>query len=817
MVMAAAVISGFILAVAAPWVSRLTGRAAGWILALLPLALTVYFASFLGPVASGETYHAGHDWVPSLGVNLSFTLDGLSLLFALLISGVGALVLVYAGGYLAGHPQLGRLYAYLLMFMASMLGLVLADNVLLLFVFWELTSISSYLLIGFDHERREARAAALQALLVTGGGGLALMAGLLLLGQTGGSLEMSALLTRADTLRSHPLSVPALILILAAAFTKSAQFPFHFWLPAAMEAPTPISAYLHSATMVKAGVYLLARLSPAFGGSDVWVWAVSVAGGTTMLIGAWMAIVQTDLKRVLAYSTVSALGTLTLLLGLGGPLAVQAAMAYLLAHALYKGALFLVAGAVDHETGTRDVDRLGGLGRMMPITALAAGAAALSMAGLPPLFGFIAKELSYEAALHAPGAAWVAAAAVAANIALVAVAVVVGLRPFLGKAIPTPQPAHEAPPSLWLGPVVLAALGIAFGLWPGLWAESLVSAASISVLGRHADVHLAMWHGLTPALALSAVTLVGGIGAYAGRGLLRRVVSRGGAVARWGPAGWYELGLKGLNWLALGQTQLLQSGYLRYYLMIIVAATAGLTGYALLGRGTPTTAVNWSDVRFYEVGLTVLILLAVLATVLLKSRLAAIAALSVVGYGVALIFILFGAPDLAMTQFLIETLTLILFVLVFYHLPEPRIVSDRVARWRDATLAVGAGAVMTALVLAGIPENYPSISRYFVEHSVPEGHGRNVVNVILVDFRELDTLGEITVLAVAGVGVYALLKLRRRSEAEAGEPPESTPTLGAGEVSRDGPTGGAGSNSEVPARGAVESIRSEGPGEGGGQ
>lgn len=763
---AVGVFSGFILALVAPGLCRLTGRAAGWTLALLPLVLTVYFASFLGAIASGEAFHVRHDWVPALGVSLSFTLDGLSLLFALLISGVGALILVYAGGYLAGHPQLGRLYAFLLMFMASMLGLVLADNLLALFVFWELTSLSSYLLIGFDHERGEARAAALQALLVTGGGGLALLAGLLLLGQAGGSLELSTLLAQADRLRSHPLYVPALLLILAGAFTKSAQFPFHFWLPAAMEAPTPVSAYLHSATMVKAGVYLLARLSPALGGTDIWIGTVSGVGIATMLVGGWLALVESDLKRILAYSTVSALGMLTLLLGLGGQLAVHAAMAFLLGHALYKGALFLVAGALDHETGTRDVDRLGGLGRAMPVTALAAGVAGLSMAGLPPLFGFIAKELSYEATLHAPAAGWVTTAAVAANVLLVAAAGLVGLRPFLGKALPTPRPAHEAPPSLLLGPLALAGLSIAFGLWPGWGADGLVSAASTSVLGQPASIHLALWHGLTPALALSAATLAGGVGVYAGRGLLRKAASWYPGAARWGPAGWYELALKGLNGLALGQTQLLQSGYLRYYLMITVAATTGLVGYALVGRGALTAAFDWSDLRFYEAGLAALILLAVLGAVLLKSRLAAVAALGVVGYGVALVFVLFGAPDLAMTQFLVETLTVILFVLVFYHLPESRIVSDNAARWRDAALALAAGALMTALVLVGTPENYPPISTYFAEHSVTQGHGRNIVNVILVDFRELDTLGEITVLAVAAVGVYALLKLRRRADAE---------------------------------------------------
>jgi multicomponent Na+:H+ antiporter subunit A len=359
-----------------------------------------------------------------------------------------------------------------------------------------------------------------------------------------------------------------------------------------------------------------------------------------------------------------------------------------------------------------------------------------------------------------------------------------------------------------LGPVALAGLSVAFGLWPALGAESLVSAASTSVIGKPAGFHLALWHGLTPALALSAVTLVGAVGAYAARGRLLRTVSGWEGVARWGPAGWYELALKGLNGLAVGVTGALQSGNLRYYLMITVAATAGLTEYALIGRRGLTVAVDWSDLRFYEAGLAVLILLATLAAILLKSRLAAIAALGVVGYGVALIFVLFGAPDLAMTQFLVETLTVILFVLVFYHLPDPRTVSDGAARWRDAALAVSAGAVMTALVLVGTPENYPPISAYFVENSVPRGHGRNVVNVILVDFRGLDTLGEITVLAVAAVGVYALLKLRRRSDDGRGpSPTERVPA-------REAPVGEARPDGDVAAREPDRPDSSAGAGEG---
>jgi len=356
----------------------------GWGIALVPLALVACFASLVGPIAAGEVFTFSYAWVPSLGINLSFYIDGLSLLFALLISGIGVFIVIYAGGYLVGHPLLSRFYVYVLLFMFSMLGMVIAGNLITLFVFWELTSLSSYWLIGFDHERAEARAAALQALLVTSGGGLALLTGLLLLRLSGGSLELATLLGQGNIVRSHALYLPIVLLILVGAFTKSAQFPFHFWLPNAMEAPTPVSAYLHSATMVKAGVYLLARLNPTLGGTEVWQVAVTATGAATMLIGAYLAVHQTDLKRILAYSTVSALGTLILLICVGTESAIKAAVVFLFAHALYKGALFLVAGALDHETGSRSVTQLGGLRRLMPVTALAAGLAALSMAGLPP-------------------------------------------------------------------------------------------------------------------------------------------------------------------------------------------------------------------------------------------------------------------------------------------------------------------------------------------------------------------------------------------------------------------------------------------------
>ncbi|HEU5462661.1 MAG TPA: proton-conducting transporter membrane subunit, partial [Candidatus Binatia bacterium] len=433
------ILSGFVVAIFAPWVYRFTGDARGWLFALVPAGLTIYFANFVPAISAGEVMTFSHEWSPSLGLTLSFLVDGLSLLFALLISGIGALILIYAGSYLAGHPHLGRFYAFILLFMASMLGLVLCDNLLVLFVFWELTSISSYFLIGFDHEREAARAAALQALLVTGGGSLALLAGILLLGLAGGSLEVSALLANAEVVRASNLYVPIVLLVLAGAFTKSAQVPFHFWLPGAMEAPTPVSAYLHSATMVKAGVYLLARLSPVLGGTELWLHTLSAVGAVTMVTGAYLALRQTDLKLILAYLTVSALGILILFLGIGTTQAIAAAMVFLLAHALYKGALFLVAGIVDHETGTRDVNKLGGLRSAMPITAMAAGLAALSLAALPPTLGFIGKEMLLEATLAANGAGPILTVAlVLASIIFVATAGIVGVRPFFGKKAANP-------------------------------------------------------------------------------------------------------------------------------------------------------------------------------------------------------------------------------------------------------------------------------------------------------------------------------------------------------------------------------------------
>ncbi|MEW5979293.1 MAG: putative monovalent cation/H+ antiporter subunit A [Acidobacteriota bacterium] len=734
-----------------------------WVLAAVPFLLLVYFGALSSSVVAGRTVVGRFEWAPGFGLALGFRLDSLSLLFALLVSGIGSLVLVYASDYLRGHPHLPRFYAFLLLFMVSMLGLVLSDNIILLFIFWELTSVSSYLLIGFEHRREEARKAALQSLLVTGFGGLSLLSGLLLMVRAVGSFEISELLARPELIQNHAVYPAVVILVLLGAFTKSAQFPFHFWLPNAMETPAPVSAYLHSATMVKAGIYLLARLHPALGGTEMWVVAIVGVGAATMLTGAFLAYLEADLKRILAYSTVSALGFLTLLAGLGSELAIGAMMVHLVAHALYKGALFLVAGAVAHAVGTRQIERLGGLRRVMPVTASAGTLAALSMAGIPPLLGFYSKELIYEAAWHGSfHHVLVTVACLGASILLVSVALTAGVRPFVGKPPETAIPPHEGSWRLWLGPVILAGLGLAFGLVPAS-VEPLLRGAVSSITGSTPHAPLKFFHGLGPALLLGILTIAGGLVAFRIRAGLG---SRVGKISfpGWGPSHWYDWTLQGVNRLALFQTRILQSGYLRYYLLTIITTTVVLAGYTMWRLRVLPHFAGLSDIRMHEAVLAAVILAATAAAVRSESRLAAVAALGIVGLGVALIFALFGAPDLAMTQFLVETLTVILLVLVLYRLPRFSRLVGQAERIRDLIVAGGAGAVMTLLILAAQSVQLErSVSRYFIENSLPHAFGRNVVNVILVDFRGLDTLGEITVLATAGIGVYAILKLRPSS------------------------------------------------------
>lgn len=765
---------GFLVALIAPLLHRLLSHRVGWLLALLPVSLFLYLTSFIEQIQNGAVKTFSYLWVSSLNVDLNFVVDGLSLLMGLIVTGIGALIFIYAAGYLKDDEHLGRFYSFLLIFMAAMLGLVLSDNLLGVFIFWELTSISSYLLIGYKHRYEESRKAALTALIVTGSGSLAMLAGFILLGMIGGQWDISQLDNQHDLIRAHSLYLPILVLVAFGAFTKSAQFPFHFWLPGAMAAPTPVSAYLHSATMVKAGVFLLARLNPVLGSTDEWRMLITSFGLATMLIGGFLSIRQTDLKRILAYSTVSSLGLMVMLLGWGTKVAIEAMMLFLLVHSLYKGALFLVAGTIDHETGTRDIEQLGGLARAMPFLGFGAVLAALSMSGIPPLIGFIGKELIYEATLayesgktfglDLPNLA-LTITAVIGNMAAITVACLVVIVPFWGHQKETPLRPHAPSITLWLGPTILGVLSLLFGLVPSLVDETLIAPASTAVYHQQVQIHLSLWHGITPMLILSIITVVGGATFFLQRKKLQSFLDRLDVGAQYSVERGFGTGIDQLPHIATRITRVFQSGYLRYYVATIIGTTVLLAGYPLLNRVGLPTLPSQIDALIYELIIAGAILSGVFMVLTSKRLLFTVAALGVIGYGSALIFVLYGAPDLAMTQFAIETLSVVLFVLVLYRLPNLAHLSSRRSRIRDALVASAAGGIVTILVLviSSIPLD-SKLTSFFATSSYAEAKGRNIVNVILVDFRGFDTLGEITVLAVAAIGVFALLKLRISSE-----------------------------------------------------
>lgn len=762
-----AVLSGFLVTALVPLLNRLAGSYIGWVLALVPALLAAYFASLVPEVSNGGRLLLEYPWMPGLNISLDFLVDGLSLVFALLISGIGVFILIYAGAYLKGHKDLGRFYVILLSFMASMLGLVLADNLITFFVFWELTSITSYLLIGFHHQDADARKFALQGLFVTAGGGLALLAGLILLGTITGEYSFSGLLDSGTLLSQHTYYTAALVCILIGAFTKSAQWPFHFWLPNAMAAPTPVSAYLHSATMVKAGVYLLARLNEPMGDTLLWSGTLMAFGTMTMITGVYLAYSNTGIKKLLAYSTVMALGTLTLLIGVGTELAMTAFVCFLVAHSLYKGALFMLAGALDHATGTKDITRMGGLRHSMPVTAAITGLATLSLAGLPPLFGFVAKELLLEALLQSP--LWSAGLLMATLFSVMLVVAVAGLlviKPFFGATVKTPKQPHEAPMAMLAGPAVLALLALIFGVAPALPASLILDAAISASVGSPVATKLALWHGINMPLMLSAASLiVGAVLVHQWPQLQARLQRLNNTGARRGPEAGYFGFMQGLAQFANWQTRRLQNGVLGTYLLILVLVTFGLTGYTLLFRYDIDLAFDLTDSYFYEWGIALLVVAATVFACITQSRLASVASVGVLGFGVALTFIHFSAPDLGITQLLVETLTVILLVLVLFKLPPFVNLSTPWERYRDLAVAVFAGTVMALLVLAVLDVRYfESISAFFIENSYALAQGRNIVNVILVDFRQLDTLGEIFVLGLAAIGVYSMLKLRAEDQ-----------------------------------------------------
>lgn len=750
----------FIAAIMAPFVHRLCPKHTGALLLSAPLAMVVWLLKTLPETMHDHPVEKSFTWVESLGLGLSFRLDGLSLLFALIISGIGACILLYTQGYFKGHPQQGRFLMYITAFMASMLGVVLADHLLLVFIFWELTSFTSYLLIGFNHESDDARNAALQAMLVTVLGGLFLLAGFILLADAAGSWHLSEIITCGDIIRAHEHYLPILILVCIGAFTKSAQFPFHFWLPNAMQAPTPASAYLHSSTMVKAGVYLLARLHPALGHTEEWGTILTVVGASTFLVGAIMAMGQHVLKRLLAYTTVSALGAMVMLLGVGSKYTIKAMAAFVLAHALYKATLFMVAGGITHETGETSVDRLGGLRKAMPVSFFCAVLAGWSMGGIIPSFGFVAKETWLHALGDYP---MLIAATVIGGAAYVLVGISTGFKPFVGR-MPEGLHAHEVPLSMRIGPVVLGIGCIALAIICGPVGHALVAPAASAIYAKHLDVDLHLWVGFNKYFVISLAGIALGTGFCFARPFFLKLGERLRIAARFGPDAAYRFLLSSVLKFAAWQTRALQTGILRDYIRLTVLTAVALVGVAFYRAGGFHKWEGLSPVSARIAMVAGLMTLAAFATIHSKSRLRSILSLGVVGYSMAMLFTFFGAPDLAMTQLVIETLTVILLALAFYHLPAFRHGSSVRTRAIDIAIAGGAGVAVSLLVLAALHVQNPTpVSDYYLDHSYKDAHGRNVVNVILVDFRALDTLGEITVLTIAALGAFALLKLRTKN------------------------------------------------------
>ncbi|WP_300036876.1 monovalent cation/H+ antiporter subunit A [uncultured Roseobacter sp.] len=733
------------------------------------VTFTVSLAAFIGlltnapAVFAGEVVQTGVEWLPALGMNFTLMLDGLGFFFALLILGIGLLIITYGRFYLSRDDNMGEFFTYLLLFQGAMVGIVLSDNILLLLVFWELTSLSSFLLIGYWKHLPEGRQGARMALTVTGMGGLAMVGGMLILGQIAGSYDLSVILQNRELIQDSPLYLPALLLILLGCFTKSAQFPFHFWLPHAMAAPTPVSAYLHSATMVKAGIFLMARMWPVLSGTPEWFMIVTTAGLVTMVLGAVIALFKHDLKALLAFSTVSHLGLITMLLGTGTAFGAMAAVFHILNHATFKAALFMSAGIVDHEAHTRDIRRLGGLRHLMPITFVIATIAALSMAGIPLLNGFLSKEMMLEEAHHTVlfGSHWlVPALAVVGSLFSAAYSFRLIAHTFLGaKRDDYPAKPHDPGAGMWLPPAILVVLVVVIGVAPFL-AEPFVKIVTASVLGDTATVpkaYFKIWHGLVPALFMSMAAVAGGILLlFAFRPALRFW----DAAPRPEAKTIFEGLIAGVVAAAQGFSHRLHNGAFSRYgaIMAITVIAAGYHAWATgtVGEATrtmqpagPVPIAGW--------------LMLVAATVALvfqhRNRLLSLVLIGIAGLMVSVGFVFFSAPDLAMTQITVEVVTIILLLLALNFLPNHTPVeSDAMRRTRDAVVAVAGGLATMGLSFHYLMRDAIAtpISEFHLANSYKGGGGTNVVNVILVDFRGFDTYGEIIVLGIAALLIYAL-------------------------------------------------------------
>lgn len=768
----------------------------GWFVLLVPVVLVIFYGTYIPTVMDGSTYSDKLAWIPSLGISFISYMDGLSLLFSLLITGIGALVVLYSIFYLDKKKEkLGNFYVYLLLFMSAMLGVVQSDHLISLYFFWELTSISSFLLIGYWYTRDRSRLGALKSMMITVFGGMMMLGGFVILGIIGDTYSIRELMGQASTLAGHDLFVLALVLVLLGAFTKSAQFPFYIWLPDAMEAPTPVSAYLHSATMVKAGLYLVARFTPIFALSEVWIWLVTGIGILTLFWGSFFAVKQTDLKAILAFSTVSQLGLIMSLLGIGsiafhvtGDLiatftyATFAAIFHLMNHATFKGSLFMIAGIVDHETGTRDIRKLGGLMSLMPVSFTIALIGGLSMAGVPPFNGFLSKEMFLEAVLNLqhfdlysmdswwilfPIVAWIA------SVFTFVYSLYFVFHTFRGQHKPEqlPKPAHEAPIGMLLSPAILATLVVVIFFVPNFFGNAVIkpAVAAIQPLAYKTPTDIGItikaWHGFhSPALYMTlGVFLVG----Y----LLYKSIPKWSLIYEKLPTKFTLNNMyDGLMRLADGGanrfSSIYMTGSIRSYFIYMFAAMIVLLGGTMwIKDAFAISYENLAPIRFFEILISIILVVGTITTLVTKSRLTAIIALGSVGYTVALFYIIFKAPDLALTQLVIETVSVALFLGAFYHLPKlnkhEKGKEDRGFRLGNFLIALGVGVMVTLIAISSHSQKLiPSISKYYKDTVYSEAGGGNIVNVILVDYRGFDTLFEISVLTIASLGIIGMITLR---------------------------------------------------------
>ncbi|KMT61328.1 Na+ H+ antiporter subunit A [Listeria fleischmannii 1991] len=787
-----AIILPFVVAIIIPIIYKWTKKIhTGWLVLPVPIILFIYFLSFIPKTMNGSTVET-FQWIPRYGINFTVVVDGLSLLFALLITGIGSLVVFYSIYYLGKNKErLNNFYAFLMIFMTAMLGVVLSDNLIVLYLFWELTSISSFLLIGYWYHRERSRYGARKSMMITVFGGLMMLGGFIMLHIMTDSFSIREILAASEAISQNALFIPAMILILLGAFTKSAQVPFHIWLPDAMEAPTPVSAYLHSATMVKAGIYVVARFTPLFALSPIWFWTIAIVGTTTLLWGSINATKKNDLKAILAYSTISQLGLIMTLLGIGAAslhfdnlsddiyvLAIVAAVFHLFNHATFKGSLFMMVGIIDHETGTRDIRRLGGLMRIMPITATIAFIGTFAMAGLPPFNGFLSKEMFLESLLNLTklnlwnADTWGILLLIVGFIASVftfTYSMIIFFKTFTGKqkAYLLPKKPHEAPFGLLLSPAILAFLVLFIGIFPNVIAAPILEPAVKSIvpsLATNADfhIHIGLWHGITPALLMTVgIVILGTILYKTHRFWKPFITTRVPKKLRIGKS--YD---KGMSYLEQGSyrfTMTVMTGWLRTYLNYMLFAFIVLVlGSLILTDSLNLKFENLTSVTLVDFVLAAVILVTLIGIVFSKSRITSIILLGAMGYTISIFFVIARAPDLALTQLIIETISVVLYLLVFYHLPQFSNIEEKPRFFSVKTfLSIGIGITITLVALSAYDTTfYDSISQYYIDNTYKEAAGKNIVNVILVDFRGFDTLFETTVLAIASIGIFTMIKLR---------------------------------------------------------